>query len=166
MTHSDKLTVRDMAILALMAALMVGTQIAMASLPNIHLVALLIILTTLTFGWRAMYSVVIFVMLEGVVFGFGIWWISYIYAWPVLVIVTMLFKNNTSPLFWAVVAGAHGLCFGALCSLPYLFTGGVHMALSYWINGIPFDLMHCAGNFVLTLVLIKPLRQALGTVNG
>ena len=159
MTHSAKLSVRDMAILALMAALMVATQIAMASLPNIHLVALLIILTTLSFGWRAMYSVLIFVLLEGMVFGFGIWWISYLYAWPLLVVVTVLFRDNTSPLFWAVIAGAHGLCFGALCAIPYFFTGGFHMGLTYWINGIPFDLLHCAGNFVLTLALLKPLRK-------
>lgn len=159
MTHSAKLSVRDMAILALMAALMVGTQIAMASLPNIHLVALLVILTTLCFGWRAMYSVAIFVLLEGTVFGFGIWWVSYLYAWPLLVVVTMLFKSNTSPLFWAVIAGAHGLLFGAMCAIPYLFTGGMSMAMTYWIGGIPFDLMHCAGNFVLTLVLLEPLRK-------
>ena len=33
------------------------------------------------------------------------------------------------------------------------------MAFSYWISGIPFDLMHCAGNFAIALVLFKPLRK-------
>jgi energy-coupling factor transport system substrate-specific component len=35
------------------------------------------------------------------------------------------------------------------------------MALSYWISGLSFDLVHCAGNFVLTLVLFKPLYTVM-----
>ena len=37
---------RDMCFLALMGALMLASQVAMAALPNIHIVALLIIITT------------------------------------------------------------------------------------------------------------------------
>lgn len=35
------------------------------------------------------------------------------------------------------------------------------MALSYWVSGIPFDLIHCGGNFVMTLVLYKPLKKGM-----
>ena len=35
------------------------------------------------------------------------------------------------------------------------------MAFSYFITGIPFDIRHCVGNFVLTLVLYRPLRRAM-----
>lgn len=148
-----------MCLLALFGALMFGTQVAMASLPNIHLVAMFIILATLLFSWKALYSVAIFVMLEGLIYGFGIWWLSYLYIWPVLVVVAVFFRANDSALFWAVIAGVHGLCFGALCAIPYLFIGGWQAAASYWIAGIPFDLMQCAGNFVLTLLLLMPLKK-------
>ena len=154
-----KLPVREMCLLALFGALMFGTQVAMASLPNIHLVAMFIILATLLFSWKALYSVAIFVMLEGLIYGFGIWWLSYLYIWPVLVVIAVLFRANDSALFWAVIAGVHGLCFGALCAIPYLFIGGWEAAVSYWIAGIPFDLMQCAGNFVLTLLLLMPLKR-------
>lgn len=154
-----KLTVREMCLLALFGALMFGTQVAMASLPNIHLVALFIILAAILFSWKAMYSVAVFVLLEGLVYGFGIWWMSYLYIWPVLVVIAVLFRANDSALFWAVIAGLHGLCFGALCAIPYLFVGGWEAAVSYWIAGIPFDLAHCAGNFVLTLLLLNPLKK-------
>lgn len=158
MTNS-KLTVKETALLAIMGALMFASQVAMASLPNIHIVALLIILTTFMFGWKAMYSVGLFVLLEGLMFGFAPWWLAYIYIWPLLVVVTVIFRANTAPLFWAVIAGLHGLLFGALCAIPQLFILGFKGALAWWINGIPFDLAHCAGNFVLTLVLIAPLRR-------
>lgn len=148
-----------MCFLALMGALMLASQVAMAALPNIHIVALLIIITALCFSWRALFSVAVFVLLEGLIYGFGIWWISYLYAWPLLVPIVILLRKNTSALFWAVIAGAHGLLFGAMTAIPYLFIGGWQAAVSYWISGIPFDLLHCAGNFVVTLVLLNPLLK-------
>lgn len=144
-----------------MGALMYALQAALASIPNIHVTAVLIIVTSCTFGWRAMYSVCIFVLLEGLTYGFGIWWVSYLYAWPLLAAVAVLMRKNDSALIWAVAAALHGLCFGALCAIPYFFAGGPAMAFSYWVSGVPFDLAHCAGNFVLTLVLYKPLMAGM-----
>ena len=31
--------------------------------------------------------------------------------------------------------------------------------VSKWVSGIPFDVMHCAGNFVIALLLFNPLRK-------
>lgn len=73
--------------------------------------------------------------------------------------IIIFFRKNDSALFWAVIAGAHGLFFGAMTAIPYLFIGGWEAAVSYWISGIPFDLLHCAGNFVVTLILLNPLLK-------
>lgn len=156
-----RLTARELCALSLMGALMFGLQAAMSALPNIHITALLIILTAIFFGWRCMYSVAVFVMLEGLVWGFGIWWLSYWYLWPLLAAAAVLLRANRSPFIWAVTAGLHGLCFGALSSLPYLFIGGWAAAVSWFIAGLGFDLLHCAGNFVLTLLLFKPLYRVM-----
>jgi energy-coupling factor transport system substrate-specific component len=77
----------------------------------------------------------------------------------------MLFRNNRSPFFWAILAGAFGLSFGALCSIPYLFIGGVPMAVTSFISGIPFDVVHCVSNYIITLVLFKPLYHLLNWMN-
>ena len=45
--------------------------------------------------------------------------------------------------------------------MPYLFIGGWQMALSWWISGIPYDVIHCVSNTVLTFVLLPPLRDLL-----
>jgi len=147
--------------LSLMGALMVGTQVAMAALPNINVVSVLIILTATIFGSGAFYSVAVFVALEGLIYGFGIWFVDYLYVWPLLTAFALLFRSNQNRLFWAIVTGTFGLCFGALCSIPYLFIGGPAMAFSYWLSGIPFDITHCISNFVLTFVLYSPLRKLL-----
>ena len=164
--QAGKLSIRELCILSLMGGLMLASQVVMSALPNIHITAIFIILTAVTFGWKVMFSVVVFIILEGLIWGFGTWWLSYWYLWPLLAAVAVLMRKNDSTLIWAVVAAVHGICFGALCSIPYLFIGGWEMAVSYWISGIPYDLAHCAGNFVLTLVLFVPLKKAMYLAMG
>ncbi len=155
------ISLRELIELSLMAALMVGTQVAMAALPNINLVSVLIILTVIIYGAKAFYSVAVFVLLEGLIYGFGLWFINYLYIWTILAAVALICRKNENALIWAVIAGLFGLSFGLLCTIPYLFIGGSAMALSYWVSGIPFDLTHCISNFVLTLLLLNPLKKLL-----
>ena len=158
-SSSTKLTLRELCVLSLLAALMLSLQVAASGLPNIHFTAPIIILTAVFFGWKCLYSIVLFIMLEGLVWGFGLWWICYWYLWPALAIPAILMRKNRSPLLWAILAAAHGLLFGALYALIYVFVGGWEMVLAKWISGIPFDLAHCVGNFVLTLLLFEPLYK-------
>ena len=164
--QAGKLSARDICILALMGALMFVSKMALAALPNIHLNAVLIILGVVFFGAKALYSIIVYIMLEGLIFGFGLWWLSYLYVWPIFCLAALLMRKNDSALVWAVVAAVFGLSFGALCSIPYFFIGGWEMAFSYWISGIPFDLSHCAGNFILTLILYKPLSQIMAKLTA
>ncbi len=165
--QAGKLTARDAAQLGLMAALMVTTQLALSFIPNVHLTAVLIVVTAVTFGWSAMYSVGVYVFIEGLMYGFGIWWFSYLYAWPILCAAAVLLaRRRLPPLMWAVVTGAHGLVFGALFALPYIFISGVKAAAAYWISGIPFDIIHCVSNFTLTAVLVNPLISVAQRLRG
>lgn len=157
-----KLSALEICTLSLMGALIFAAKFALASLPNININAVLIILTTVFFGWKALYSVGIYVMLEGLVFGFQIWWISYVFVWPLLVVAAMLLRKNDSALIWAVVAAFWGLCFGPLMYIPYFcIMGGWKGYFAMWIAGIPYDLAHAAGNFVFTLVLYRPLSRVM-----
>ena len=65
----------------------------------------------------------------------------------------------------AAACGGFGLSFGLLESLPYL-AGGPWAAVSHWTAGIPFDLAHCGGNFLLALFLAKPLLRLLQRLTG
>jgi len=159
-SSSTKLSVREISILSLLGALMLALQVAASGLPNIHLTAPIIIIAAVFFSWKSLYAIAVFIMLEGLVWGFGLWWACYWYLWPALAIPAILLRQNRSSLVWAVIAALHGLLFGALYALAYYFVGGWEMVLARWISGIPFDLAHCAGNFVLTLLLFKPLYKA------
>lgn len=152
---------RDIVLCALLGALLLVAQVALAVLPNIELVSLLVILYTQLFKKKALAAIYLFALLEGLVYGFGVWWIVYLYVWPVLALIAYLFRRNTSVLMWAVISGIFGLCFGAMCAIPYFIIGGIYGGFSYFIAGIPFDLLHCGGNIVVMLLLYRPLRAAL-----
>ncbi len=154
-----KLSVRDICILALFGALMYAIQVAMAVLPNIEGVSLLVILVAVFYGWRALYPVTLFVLLEGVTYGFGIWWYFYAYAWPLLVVLCMLVRRlcGARAWAWALVSGVYGLLFGALYAAMFLVIGSPQTALAAWLSGLVFDALHAGGNFVLCLVLFRPL---------
>ena len=149
--------VRDLVIQALLGAILFAVQVALSPLPNIELVSILCLVYTLTFGVRALGAIYVFVLLEGLLYGFGLWWIMYLYVWAILWGIAMLLRRYDSWFLWSFVLGFYGLAFGALCTIPYFFVGGVGTAVAWWINGIPFDIVHCLGNFASGLVLYRPL---------
>lgn len=154
-----KLQTKDIAIIGIMSALLIAVQVGLAFLPNIELISLLIIMCTIFFGWKTLYIIYIFALVQGFLYGFHLWWISYIYVWTILMLITMIFRNNKSPFFWTILSGSFGLSFGALCTIPYLFIGGFPMAISYFISGIPFDVIHCVSNYIIAFLLFKPLYR-------
>ena len=161
--------IKDITRLGLMVAVLEVSKLALNSAPNIELISFWVIMFTLHTGWRTLYAVYVFVLLEGMLFGIHFWWFSYLYVWTILVLLTQLFRNQTSPLFWSMLSALFGLGFGALCAIPYGITGtlsgglwnGILAAFSWWVAGIPYDLLHCAGNFVIMLVLYKPIQSAM-----
>jgi energy-coupling factor transport system substrate-specific component len=155
------MTTKDIAIVGLLGALLIIIQVGLGFLPNIELVSLFILVYSLVFGKKALYMIYIFVLIEGVLYGFGIWWIIYLYIWTILWLLVMLFRKNSSLIYWAIIAGVFGLFFGALSSIPYFFIGGIEMGFTYWVSGIPFDIIHCISNFIVTLILFKPLTSII-----
>ena len=106
-------------------------------------------------------------------YGFGLWWIMYLYAWPILAIVTWKFRKMESALSYSILSGAFGLLFGFMCSLPYIFIGsagtdlsaGLSTAFAWWIAGIPWDLVHGAANFVIMLILYHPMMRVMKVIH-
>lgn len=150
---------REVALFGMLGALTFGTKIVMMGLPNIEPVSLLVMLFAVTFGKKALFPIYVYVLLELALFGIGLWSAAYIYIWALLALAAWLLRDMRSPLGWAVLSGTFGLLFGALCTPVCLLTGGPAFALSWWLSGLPFDLLHCAGNFALALVLFSPLRR-------
>jgi len=152
-------------LIGMMGSLLFTMQVALYFLPNVELVTLFIILFTLIFKKKTIFIIYVFVLLEGFMYGFGLWWFGYLYVWTILYFITVSLNKLTSPLSWAITSAGFGLSFGALFSIPYFITGGIALGGSYWISGIPYDLIHGISNFVLMFALYKPLYMILDKSN-
>ncbi len=154
----------QVAVDGLLAALLFALQISLIHLPNIELVSLMVMVYTLTLGKRVMNILAAFTILEGIFHGFGIWWVSYLYIWPILAGFTALLKRWGAPDWgYGILSCFFGFSFGLLCSLPYI-AGGPGAVFAWWISGIPFDVIHGISNLVIGLVLFKPVKRVFETV--
>ena len=162
MKPSEKgLSVREMVLFGILGAMTFGAKYVMSMLPNIEPVSLCVMLYAVVFGKKWVYPVYLYVVMEILFYGLGIWNLNYLYTWAVLAIAASLLRNMEGSFSWALLSGVFGLAFGALCGIVDVFIGGFPYAVTKWISGIPFDISHCIGNFAMALILFRPLRTLL-----
>ena len=157
-----KLTLRQIALFGVLGALTFGLTVAMAGLPNIEPVSLMVMLFAVVFGWKGLYPVYLYVLMEVMLYGINFWNINYLYVWAVLFMAAYGMRWLKNPLWWAALAGIFGLGFGLLCAPVYMVVGGsVSYGIRWWLAGLAFDVPHAIGNFVIALLLFVPLRKLL-----
>ena len=138
----------------------------MEFLPNIHLLGMFTILLTIVYRQKALIPIYIYVFLNGVFAGFNMWWVPYLYIWTVLWALTMLIPQKTpvylQVIIYPLLCALHGLCFGLLYAPAQMvmFSLTFKQTFAWFLAGLPFDIMHCVGNFFAGL-LIYPLSTAL-----
>lgn len=163
------ITIKDIVMAGMMVAVIEVCKAALGFLPNIELTTFWLIMFTLFFGWKIVLVVPVFILIEGSIYGFGLWWVMYLYMWPSLVFIAWLYRRQESVWFWCILSGAFGLMFGLFCAIPYVVIGakdggirsGLYAGFTWWVAGIPFDIAHCVGNFVLMLTLYRPVRTVM-----
>ena len=161
-----KLSIREITLFAVLGAITFALQVAMAPLPNIEPVSLLVMIYAAVFGRKCLYPVYVFVVMEILFYGISVWNVYYLYVWTVLALGAILMRKQRHPFAWALLSGVYGLFFGALCGIVDIFIGGFGYATAKWVSGIPFDLLHCGGNFGIALIMFSPLRNLLEKLYG
>ncbi len=149
---------------------MYASKIIMESLPNIHLLGTLTIAYTLVYRKKALYPIYTYVFLNGLLSGFGVWWIPYLYVWTVLWGFTMLLPKNIpdklKPIVYMLLCAFHGFSFGILYapSQAPLFGLNFERMIAWIISGLPFDIIHGISNFFVGS-LILPIVNILQKMN-
>ena len=162
---AKKLTLGEMCLFGMLGALTFAAKYAMSALPNIEPVSLMVMLFAVTFGIKALFPIYLYVGMEILFFGLGLWNFNYLYIWAILAVIAWFVRRMEHPLGWAMLSGVYGLLFGLLCAPVDAVIGGFAYAGAKWVSGIPFDLAHCAGNSVIALLLFKPMRKLLCKLN-
>ena len=160
------LKIREMAVFAMLGAIMCASKIAMEAFPNIHLVGVFVIALTVVYRAKALYPIYVFVFLFGLYYGFSLWWIPYLYVWTALWGATMLLPEQLPekfrPLIYMLVCAAHGFLYGVLYAPSQALLYGLNFqgTLAWIAAGLPFDAVHGLSNFFCG-ALIVPLISLL-----
>ena len=104
--NAPRISARDIAYVGLMVAVIEVCKAALSGLPNVELTSFWIVMFTICFGWRIIVIVPVFILIEGMIYGVHVWWIMYLYVWPLLAFLAWIFRKREEPLFWAVLSGA------------------------------------------------------------
>ena len=86
----------ELAVLGLLTALLFGGKLALAWLPNVEPVSLLVIVYTAVLGWRALLPLYAYVLLEVVTWGLNLWSVCYVYVWLILAGAAWLLRRMES----------------------------------------------------------------------
>ena len=161
-----KLKTRELAIFAMLGAIMYVSKIIMEWIPNVHLLGTLIVAYTLVYRRKVLYPIYVYVFLNGALGGFNAWWIPYLYIWTILWAMAMLVPNikykNLKIALYITVCGLHGFLFGTLYAPAQALMFGLDFkeTLSWIVVGFPFDIIHGVSNLLLA-ALIYPLSEVL-----
>ena len=154
----------------MLGAIMFCSKIVMDALPNIHLIGALTMIYTIVYRKKALYPIYIFAIITGLYGGFSMWWVPYLYLWPLLWLAVMALPRFKNPAIAApvymVVAALHGLLYGTLYAPWQALCMGLDFdAMLAWIAaGLPFDITHGISNFFYA-VLVLPIAKALSIAN-
>ena len=126
-------------------------RVLMAPLPNIQPVSVAAILVGAQLGVRRGISFAILVSLTSNLFlGDGIWTLYQALGWSTLAVIgsaSGIVKNNQFNLKTGyIVSVLSAFLFGIITSLSVIGTVSLVEFYYYWINGLPYDLLHGLGN--------------------
>lgn len=156
---------KKIVLIAFCCALLVVSKEVLAFLPNIELVTFLLILYSLNFELSiSLFISIGFCFIQMILYGIGPWTPMYFIVWSFLVILTVILKKWLKDEHrCAVFSGIFGLFFGFLFSIPY-FLMDWNLGVAYFLKGIPFDLIHCVGNYLLMLLLYERCNDVIKKV--
>lgn len=161
-----RLTVREIAIFAMLGAVMFASKLLMEFAPNIHLLGTFTVAFTVVYRRKALYPIYTYVLLNGLFYGFAAWWIPYLYVWTILWGAVMFLPKKMpkkiQPVVYMSVCAAHGFLFGTLYAPAQAVIYGLSFKgmVAWIIAGLPWDCIHGVSNF-LCGILILPIASAL-----
>lgn len=161
-----KLKAKEIAVFAMLGTLMYVSKMLMQWLPNIHLLGVFIVASTVVYRAKALYPLYVYVFLDGLFSGFSVWWLPYLYVWTVLWAFAMILPKNMNkkikPFVYMGTSGLHGFLFGTLYAPVQAIVYGFDFktTLAWIVAGFPFDITHGISNIICG-TLICPLIMLL-----
>lgn len=161
-----RLSVREIAIFAMLGAIMLGSKKLMEFMPNIHPLTMLTIVYTLVYRKKAIFPLLVYLVLDTVVVGGITWILPYYYIFPLVWLCALAIPKRLSgmplQICCTVICTLFGFAFGTLYAPWQAILYGLNFekTLAWILTGLPWDAVHALGNFAASF-LILPLAKLL-----
>ena len=154
--------------LSLILIFAVFGRILLNPIPNVQPVTVLILLTGIHFGAsRSIILASLVALISNMYIGHGIWTFYQAGAWSVIGVIgaifssTMLSENKININVLAPIAIFSAFLFDWIVSLSALHVISIELMPAYIISGIPYDLLHAAGNLAFVAWLANPISKLM-----
>ena len=163
---------QKVALVGIMAAAVECAKLALAAIPNVEIVTLLLAVFGYSFGYLGVLAAAVFVCIEPVIWGFGTWMISYFIYWPLVAIVFWLLHRTRvkNRFVFTSVAIVLTVFFGVLTSLVDVglfmgrFDNFFYRFSIMYTRGVSFYLTQIICNAVLFVSVFPYLTRKLSEI--
>ena len=172
MESKRRLLTKDIVLTALAAALLSAGKQALAAIPNVEVVTLLIMLYAACFKPQiTFFATAVFILIECFIWGIHTWVIAYLIHWNFVAFATFLLarvfkvKNRFIYLaFTILVTAVFGVLTTAIDALLGAGKNGWTFSRIFvvtYMRGIYFYIVHVVGNAAFNITLFAPMRDLL-----
>lgn len=176
-SNTQYFSVKRIALLAVMTALTTVGRLAFALpiMPNIQPMTALLIIIALNIGvLDSLVVSVLSILLTNLILSMGPWTIFQMISYAVIILLTGLFKyfyrtdsivSRLSFTIWALITG---FLYGLIISGFSFYLFGMNNFFVYYLNGLPFDMLHGVGNaaffFILEPILVPIMQKKFSNI--
>lgn len=160
----DKIKVKDICLMALFTALLVGLEEAMVFLPNIQLTVFLIILYAKFFGfYKSSIMVCVYLLIDALIMGAinPIYTSFQLVGWLLIpILMNTIFKRVDNNVALAFIAILFALLYSWIMIIPSCIIMKMNF-LEYLMADTVFELLLALSSFLSTLLLYDPMKKLL-----
>ena len=158
----------DLILLILLGAFAVSGRVLLDPIPNVQPVTVIVLLAGIHFGApRAVALATAVALCSNVLLGHGLWSLYQAVGWSAVGVAGAALSNRLyvdgrmAIGALAALAAVSAFAFDWIVSLSALHSLSSEVFLVYLMAGIPYDLLHAAGNVAFVAWLANPLSEIM-----
>lgn len=158
----------DLILLILLGAFAVSGRVLLDPIPNVQPVTVIVLLAGIHFGApRAIALAAAVALCSNVLLGHGLWSLYQAVGWSAVGVAGAALSNRLyvdgrmAIRALAALAAVSAFAFDWIVSLSALHSLSSEVFLVYLMAGIPYDLLHAAGNVAFVAWLANPLSEIM-----
>ena len=158
----------DWILLLMLGVFAVSGRVLLDPIPNVQPVTVIILLAGIHYGApRAIALATVVTLCSNLILGHGLWSLYQAVGWSAVAVAgsllssLLLVDGRLHIERLAIVAAASAFAFDWIVSVSALHSMGSELLLPYIVAGIPFDLLHAAGNVAFAAWLATPLSEVM-----